>query len=159
MMRDFNLISRAFLSDDFSLSTVSELIVTIRSYRYKLTQEQISDLLDIPINILEEDVELKNATAYLSNGHYFAGNITVKGDSFLDSIRLKFENSPSFDLVDIIDLTKYIRDNISVVNRDLDFILRNTEVTLRDDVHLLSLSNFQRSGRVFAKIIDAVLGL
>lgn len=159
MLRAFNEISEEFLNrDKISLDTVSNLIVSIRLYRYELSKKQLRVLLQIPLNILQNDVELKDPTGYTIHGDYFSGNMVLRGDDFMDVLKKKFSSS-MFSLEDVTTLTKYIRDNIENIKGEIEYMLRIPEVTIRDDVHLISSSNFGRSGRVFSKIIDNAMGL
>ncbi|MEK5393987.1 hypothetical protein NSQ59_27185 [Margalitia sp. FSL K6-0131] len=153
MVRDFFIIKEAFENGDFSLQTISDLIVTIRTYRNKLTSEQAVLLLDIPLNVLENDVELKdNGLWQKSNRDYFSGNMNVHDSDYIKELKERITLA-SFGLKDIYDLTKYVQGNFKVLS-GVDFLLRNAEVTIRDDVKLKTYSTFNNSGKAFAFYIE-----
>lgn len=90
VLRTFNEISKTFLSGNYTLRTLSELLVAIRGNRYELTSEQINKLMEIPISVLANDVELRNKQDFKEFGHYFSGNITVRSDKYLSTLSGKF---------------------------------------------------------------------
>ena len=157
--RDFGRISQEFREGNFSLQTVSRLIEIIRLYRKNLTPETASILLEIPINVLENDVELKNSEKWVKeNSDYFAGNITWVDSDFLIDMKKKFYEG-KFDLNTIIKLTRHVKDNFEELWSASEFLLRNTEVTIRDDVEISKYSNFSHSGNTFANQIDSALSI
>lgn len=154
MVRDFFIIKEEFENGDFSLQTVSDLIVTIRTYRNKLTSEQAVLLLDIPLNVLENDVELKdNGLWQKSNRDYFSGNMNGHDSDYIKELKERITLA-SFGLEDIYDLTKYVQGNFKELSMSVDFLLRNAEVTIRDDVKLNTYSTFNKSGKAFAHYIE-----
>ncbi len=157
MRRDFHLISEEFKTENFTLQTVSRLIEQIRLYKNNLTKEQAVLLLEIPISILENDVEIMGSGRWSkTNGHYFSGNITWVNSDYFTKLKEKFA-SCKFGLEDIIDLARQVRDNFEELSSASDFLLRNVEVTLRDDVKLIAGSTFEKSGKVFAENIDKAI--
>ncbi|WP_322904796.1 hypothetical protein [Paenibacillus campi] len=158
MLRNFNELYEDFQNGQFDLVTVSNILVSIRKYENDLTHEQIKLLLNIPINIMEHDVEISNYSEFMEFGGYFSGNITSQDDEILNKFKEKFRLK-QYDLQDIISLTKYVQDNIELIDSDIELILRNPEVTIRDDIKLLEYSNFKKSGRVFAKQIKEAVDL
>ncbi|MCA1028854.1 hypothetical protein [Cytobacillus kochii] len=154
MVRDFFIIKEAFENGDFSLQTVSELIITIRRYRDELTSEQAVLLLEIPLNVLENDVELKEDGLWQkSNRDYFSGNMNVHDSDYIKELKERITLA-SFGLEDISDLTKYIQGNFKELSMSVEFLLRNVEVTIRDDVKLNAHSTFNKSGKAFAHYIE-----
>lgn len=153
IVRDFFMLKESFENGDFSLQTISDLIVTIRTHHDKLTSEQANLLLEIPLNVLENDVELKNSGSWQeSKRGYFLGNMNT-GDTDLKYLKERIA-SETFNLKDIFSLTKYVQDNFEELSISVDFLLRNAEVTIRDDVRLYSYSTFNKSGKAFAHYIE-----
>jgi hypothetical protein len=157
-MRSFNEISEEFMSADFGLDTVSSLIACMRLQRKNLSNDQMKNLLEIPIDVLSNDVVLKNDKEFQAEANYFYGNIgsLARDHEYLQSFISRM-NAGELTLNDMISYTKYIQDNPPL--HESDFLLRNTEVTIRDFVQLSSLNNFRRSGRVFANLIDRIIGI
>lgn len=154
IVRDFFILKESFENGDFSLQTVSDLIVTIRTHHSKLTNEQANLLLEIPLNVLKNDVELKNSISWQeSRRGYFLGNMNTDDTDFVKNLKEKVA-SASFNLEDIFSLIKYVQDNFEELSTSVDFLLRNAEVTIRDDVRLYSSSTFNNSGKAFARCID-----
>ena len=144
-VRDFDVIRKNFESGNFSLQTITELIIKIREHRYKLSDKEASGLLEIPVNVLKNDVELVNENTWKNqNSGYFSGNMTAKYDAYVCEMREKIERK-EFSFEDIVELTMYVKDNFKELKGDVDFILRNPEVTIRDDVRLYPYSNFKES--------------
>lgn len=160
MERDFYAFQREFENGEFSLQTVSTLIVAIREYETALTSEQVAFLLEIPLSVLSRDVELKNPGEWQrENRRYFAGNMkdATKSDH-IDSIRRKFLSS-YFTLEDIYNLTKYVQSNFKELVGSVDYLLRNTEVTIGEDVVIRTGSDFYENGDVFARYIKRAFPL
>lgn len=159
VMRSFNAISQEFMSNDFDLRTVAELIARMRLHRHDLSSDQFKNLLEIPIDVLCYDVVEKDKKVKFlySETDYFYGNMKHAArdheyfQQFLDRMRAK-----DLSLNDMIAYTRYIQENPSLHD---DYLLRNTEVTLREFVILSDFSNFMRSGRVFANLIDRIIGI
>jgi len=156
VMRSFNAVSEEFLSENLSLSTISDLISTIRTHRAELTSDQYKNLLEIPLDVLKHDVVLEDQDKFQKSGDYFCGNIGRLAleheflQSFVDRIK-----SNTLDLKDMVAYIEFIQDNPSVHRND--YLLRNPEVTIRDFVLLDNLSSFKRSGRVYARLIDRII--
>ncbi|MEG0133513.1 MAG: hypothetical protein RR891_06120 [Clostridium sp.] len=155
--RNFNVIAKEFESNNFKIETVSQIIVCLRKHKSDLTDQQAKTLLQIPIDVLENDVELKNEIKWQQeNSSYFAGNITWADDDFKRLWKDKFTNK-SYDLMDIAELCKTVANNFTKYREASEFLLRNVEVTLRDDVDIRSYSNFYKSGNVFSNEILNVI--
>ncbi|GEM_PF-2453458 len=155
--RDFNVIAKEFESNNFGVKAVSQIISCVRMHKSDLTDKQARTLLQIPIDILENDVELKNRAKWQQdNSSYFAGNITGTDDDFARLWKGKFANK-SYDLMDIAELCKTVAYDFTKYRGASEFLLRNIEVTLRDDVDVRSCSNFYKSGNVFSNEILSVI--
>lgn len=153
-VRDFFILKDSFESGDFNLQIASNLIVKIREHRKDLTSEQVALLLEIPLNVLENDVELINPGSWQeSNKKYFIGNMDVNNSDYIKALKEKISNA-TFELEDIHELTKYVQDNFEELSLGVDFLLRNAEVTIRDDVKLNPYSTFNQSGKAFAHYIE-----
>lgn len=59
----------------------------------------------------------------------------------------------------MIDLTKYIQRNLVDIGTDIEFLLRNPEVTIKDDVEVVAYSNFYKSGKIFARFIQEAMDM
>ena len=159
MERDLNSISKLFKLGEFNLQTISNLVVYIREHRRLLTPEQAALLLEIPINVLKNDVELKKPAKWkIDNADYFGGNITWVSTKYFDELKKKFY-SANFELGDIIDIAEHVKNDYDNLSSASEFLLRNVEVVIRDDVDLTSYSNFHDSGAVFSKYIDKAIGI
>lgn len=148
--RDFNELAQFFLEGNFNLGTVSNLIILVRRYRNEISEIEAKKLLEIPLNILENDVELIDENNWASrNADYFAGNITWVDGDFEKTWKNKF-HSEQYGLEEIYELCKIVSDNFEEHRSSCEFLLRNIEVTIRDDVKVEEYSNFFDSGNVFA---------
>ncbi|MBC9783531.1 hypothetical protein H1S01_03265 [Heliobacterium chlorum] len=158
MLREFNLVSEQFERGQYNLGIISSLIVKIRRFNKSLTPEQAQILLEIPKNVLQNDVTLKDDEGKWArtNAGYFSGNMTQTKDPFIREMKAKF-SSGNYELADIARLTEYTQKNFKKL--EVEFILRNPEVTLRDDVELIPGSSFLQSGRVFAAVINKALSI
>ncbi|MBI4855912.1 MAG: hypothetical protein HY818_04115 [Acetobacterium woodii] len=156
--RDFNVLCKSFRDGSFDVETVSNLLVNIRRHYNTLSEEQSKCLLDLVINVLENDAELKNEIKWAKmNSSYFAKNVTNTGNSkYYDELRHNFE-SGNYNLDTITELTKAVRNDLNNLSCAVDFLLRIPEVTLRDDVNIFSYSNFKLSGDVFANEINKIM--
>lgn len=154
MQRDFNEISEKFRKGEFSLQTVSYLVTMIRNCANTLVEQELDLPLEIPMNVLQNDVEVINLGKWQNdNTRYFAEN-----SHSYNPLYQKF-NSGAFYLNDVYVVTSYVQHNFIKLGIDRDFLLRIPEVTLRDDVALVKGSNFMGSGRVFANYIDKAIQL
>lgn len=159
MERDLNSISKLFKLGEFDLQTVSNLVVYIRQYRHLLTAEQAALLLEIPIDILKNDVELIKPNKWqIDNADYFGGNIIWVSTEYFDELKKKFY-SADFELEDIIDIAEHVKNDYENLSSASEFLLRNVEVVIRDDLNLVSYSNFKDSGEIFAKYIDKAINI
>lgn len=161
MQRQFNFISRSFKSGKFSLQTIKELIYYTRAYKNVLTNDQVAILLSIPINVLEYDVYLKNPQKWQEErGEYFAGNIVLSmvGTGYLSKLKKRFSEG-KFELEDIISIARHVKKDYLKLLEASEYLLRNVEVTIRDDVDLLNYSTFTNCGDVFARYVDKAIWL
>lgn len=157
LIRDFYEISQSFSEGNYDLLTISGIISKIRSYAAILSPEEARILLDIPISILENDVELINPNKWAEkNSGYFAGNITWVDSNYFNQLKTKFAYG-SFDLNDIVDLVKKVRDDYLNLYLASEFLLRNVEVTFRDDVKLVDVARFHKNGNLFAEQIKKAI--
>jgi len=152
VIRRLNEFVRNFEDGSFDLQTISSLVSLIRYYRGFLSDGQFRNLIQIPIDVLDNDVEISNEEKFIRFGGYYSGNIRPTKDKYLSDLKVKFSNR-GHELEDILNFTIYIHDNIDKLRYEIEFLLRNTEVVLRDDVKLLSYSNFKTSGNIFAQQI------
>lgn len=151
--KNFNELARKFEKNEFDLQTVSSLLVLVRRNRKEISNTAAELLLDIPLNVLQNDIELKDKQKWINdNREYFAGNITWVDENFENEWKQKF-SSGNYGIEDIIELCKIVRSDFDKYRSSCEFLLRNVEVTLRDDVIVLNYSNFYNSGRVFASQI------
>ena len=155
--KDFNKLAQEFMNDKFSLTTVSNLIVLVRRYRKEFSKDEAKLLLEIPLNVLSNDVELINELEWADKpSGYFGGNITWIDDDFKNTWKPKF-SSGNYGLKDIIELCKVVSEDFHKYRSSCEFLLRNVEVTLRDDVKIKKSSNFKDSGNVFSSHILKVI--
>lgn len=145
----FYEIAKEFKNDQFDLKTVARIIIFIRSERKDLTAQEARLLLQIPINVLENDIELINKPKWVEeNGSYFVGNITWADNEFTDKWKTRFSKD-NFGLADMVELCKIIADDFDKYRSCCEFVLRNPEVTLRNDVKLKKSSNFNYRGELY----------
>ncbi len=135
-----------FYNEEHTPSDAGKLIEILRENKHFISDTSAQLLLQIPLCVLENQVELKDADNWASaNGSYFSGNyaqepyhsIFAKGD---------------FNLEDVVNCLKEIISDSSKLNSN--FHLRNPEVTLQHDVNVKEFSNFKESGKLFARIMD-----
>lgn len=156
-IRNFQPIKEAFESGSYDLGTVATLLSEIRANRNNLSGRQAMMLLEIPLNVLKEDVQLKTRESWaMENRTYFSGNMNSTGDAYLDQLKQTFE-SGVFKLQEIYDLTAYVRANFISLDGRVEFLLRNAESTLSFDAQLMKGSTFYDTGRAFAKHIEIAL--
>ena len=147
--RLFFNIAQKFQQNNYTISTVSKIIVILRKNKGQITDLEAKRLLEIPINILKNDVEVINKEKWINeNSSYFAGNVTCVGNAFQQKWGKKFYNG-DFDLSDIIELTEIVKNNFGNYRGASEYLLRNAEATLRDDVILKSYSTFLKDGIFF----------
>ena len=145
----FSEIYSKFNNEKNTPSDIGKLIEILRNNKQSISDESKKLLLQIPLCVLENQVEIKNITEWAKkNGHYFAGNYAQ------EPFHSRFE-SENFDLNIMVECLKEIISDSSKLNSD--FHLRNLEVTLQWDVSLKDYSNFKESGKLFANIMDKAL--
>lgn len=130
-----------------TLQDISQIITITRHNSKNISLESKKLLLSIPQCVLATQVELIHPEKKWANARsiYFAGNY---GPGEMRSIF----KSKNFDLSTIIDCMNDIMT--SKTGLESDFLLRNPEVTLRDDVKILSYRNFVESGPIYAEIMQ-----
>ena len=144
--RKFFDIYSKFCNEEHTPTDIGKLIEILRENKLSISDESKKLLLQIPLYVLENQVEIKNiATWAEQNGHYFAGNYAQ------EPIHSRFESN-DFDLGIMVECLNEIISDSSKLNSD--FHLRNPEVTLRDDVTVKSSSDFKKCGKMFVHIID-----
>lgn len=142
----FASIYSKFNNEEHSPSDIGQLINILRDNKKFISDESKKLLLQIPLCVLESQVELKNEADWAEqNGHYFAGNYAQ------EPFHSCFE-SGNFDLSTMVDCLNDIITDTSKLNSD--FHLRNPETTLQHDVIIKNYSNFKESGKLFAHIMD-----
>ncbi|MCM1186671.1 MAG: hypothetical protein NC251_01780 [Lachnoclostridium sp.] len=140
-----NIYSK-FYNEEHTPADVGKLIEILRQNKQSISDESKKLLLQIPLCVLKNQVEVKNVTDWASqNGHYFAGNYAQ------EPLHSRFESN-NFDLNIMVDcLNEIISDSTKLHS---DFHLRNPEVTLQHDVSIKNYSNFKESGKLFAHIME-----
>lgn len=135
------------INEQQTVQDIGTLIVEIRNNAKSISDEAKKILLQIPLYVLENQVELKedSSTWASKNGYYFAGNYAQ------EPIHSRF-SSEKFELDIMVDCLKEIMSNSNLLNSD--FHLRNPEVTLTSDVTTKNGSKFKESGKLFASIME-----
>lgn len=155
--RLFYDIAQKFKDNEYSISTVSEIITTLRENKDEITDLEAEKLLEIPINILKNDVDIQDEKNWANdNASYFGSNVTWVDSNFQEKWKNKFY-SKNFQLSDVIELTEIVKNNFKKYRDASEFLLRNAEVTLRDDVVLKSHSSFKRHGDFFYEEIKNLI--
>lgn len=160
MMRDLNDICQEFRSGKYDLEIVWTLISYLErdfGYAHCSNHEQFDALLQIPIDVMQHDVEVRDMRRFQDEGTYFSSNVTPEKTEFLSQLKAKLK-SCNFKLKDIVDLTEEVRDHYLEVDK-VTFLLRIPEVVIRDHVQLKVDSKFLSSGKIFAMHIEKVMGL
>lgn len=133
-------------SEQHTVQDISDIIKIINDNKHSISDDAKKILLQIPLCVLETQVDLKNQDTWASkNGHYFAGNHAQ------EPIHSRFA-SEDFDLDIMVDCLIQIMSDSYLLN--CDFNLRNPQVTLRDNVIPKQYSNFKESGKLFARIME-----
>ncbi len=154
--RVFYKIAIAFRDGVFDIKTVSQIVENVRHMQRYLTDMEAKELLEIPFNVLKNDVHLKNDTTWVKdNSSYFSDNICVKEKEFEELWRRKFKVG-DFNLPDITKLCEFIKNDFNKYGRN-DYLLRNMEVTLRNGVEINESSDFNQSGEVFWQHMKTIL--
>lgn len=117
-----------------SCTTVSCLIEYIRLHKREISAEEAKALLEIPIEVLKNAYLICPKRYVEMKGGYFSRNITWTEEPFTSQWRSRFEGK--FDLNEIIELTEIVANNFEKYRLASEFLLRNAEVTIREDVEL-----------------------
>ena len=158
----FLKVGNKFRTGDFNLITVATIIDEIRYSVGELTSNEVRVLLEIPISVLKDDVSLKNEVLWCrENKDYFAGNLCIEDDFGMDLRKKVLECS--CDISDMLQSLEYVKDNYNrLINRhgrNIELILRNPEVTLREDCIIVNEDKFRSKGELFSKYIDKAVNL
>lgn len=151
-----------FRTDDFNLVTIASIIDEIRYSVGELTTDEVRLLLEIPISVLKDDVDLRDEPLwYQENMEYFAGNLCIE-DDFGMELRKKVLDG-NCNINDMLRSLEYVKDNYnSLINRhgrNVELILRNPEVALREDCIIVNGDKFRSKGELFANYIDKAINL
>ena len=147
----FASVYSKFQNEVHTPSDIGKLIEIVRYNKHSISDEAKKLILQIPLCVLETQVELKNPTDWsTTNGDYFSGNYAQ------EPLHSRFASN-NFDLSIMVDCLNEILSDSTKLNSD--FHLRNPEVTLRDDVIIKNYSNFKESGKLFARIMDKAFDL
>lgn len=139
-----NIYSK-FQNETHTPNDVGRLIEILRMNKHSISDNAKKLLLQIPLCVLENQVELISPTDWASkNSSYFSGNYAQ------EPLHSRF-SSKNFNLDIMVDCLNEIISDEAKLNSD--FHLRNPEVTLRDDVCVKKYSNFKESGKIFARIM------
>lgn len=142
----FFSIHSKFLNNEHTLADIANLIENIRYNKHSISDDATKILLQIPLCVLENQVEIKNTVSWAEqNGHYFAGNYAQ------EPFHSRFE-SKNFDLNIMVQCLYDIMTDPSKLNSD--YHLRNPEATLRDFVTIKEHTNFKESGNYFACLME-----
>lgn len=160
----FYKIINEFRCQKHSLNTFVSLVEEIRNNVNNLNQTQIQGVLDNVAYVLENS-RLKDPTLWSKkNSEYFSGNIIIKSDkdNFLIKTKDKFD-SGKYELRDIKGLAVFVRDYYDRLfeqrGTGVELLLRNIEVTLRDDIEVNDEIDFYNNGIKFACDIEDSLAL
>lgn len=158
----FLKVGNKFRTGDFNLITIATIIDEIRYSLGELTSDEVRLLLEIPISVLKVDVDLSDDSLWCQeNMDYFAGNLCIEDDFGMDLRKKVLEGN--CDINDMLRSLEYVKDNYnSLINRhgrNVELILRNPEVTLREDCKIVDEDKFRSKGELFAKYIDKAINL
>jgi len=157
--RELSKLEKNFRSGKFELQTIASMVTDIREWAFSdLTDQQISALLEIPFDVLQNDVTLIEDEKKWANeqGYFFHDKAAGIYDDDVIELRFRFKKS-EFGYSDILYLLDYVRTYIADLGLDIDFLLRIPEVVLRDDVALKSAEDFTDGGAIFADKVAEVL--
>ncbi|MBU3180042.1 hypothetical protein [Clostridium psychrophilum] len=157
LKRRFLKISNKFRTGDFNLSTVAVIIDEIRFSLGELTSGEVRLLLEIPINVLKFDVDLNDESNWSKeNMDYFASNLCIE-DEFVMKLRKKVLNGQS-GINDMWSSLEYVKNNYNQLTnkhgRNIELILRNPEITIREDCKIVNEDEFKNNGELFAQYIE-----
>ena len=149
----FAVIYSHFYNETHSLEDIGNLIIQIRASHHKMSDEAKKCMLEIPLTVLKEQVELNTdiSSWTSSEGPYFAGNCVHNA-----KYKSIFE-SRTFNLDTMVALLEDIMDDPDMLNSD--FYLRNPEVTLLHFVSVKEFSNFENCGLLFAHVMEEAFRL
>lgn len=138
-------------NETHTLDDISKIIETLRHNSRNISDKAKIILLQIPLHVLINQVEITDIYAWRkNNSNYFSGNWKE------EPLHSKYK-SGNFDLSTIVESLQTIMSDTKLLNSD--FHLRNPEVTLRDDVTVKQYSNFKESGKIFARLMDKAFEL
>lgn len=141
-----------FLNNEHNLNTIGKLIEIVRENRYKLSSDAMRTMLQIPLCVLEECVEIKDEIEWAKeNGSYFSGNCV--GDEYYITVY----QSEAYTLNTIAEHLRDIMDNDDKLRHS--FCLRISEVTISRDANVKRFSNFGKCGPIFAKVMEKAFEL
>ena len=149
----FATIYSHFCNEIHTLRDIGNLITQIRASRHKISDEAKKCMLEIPLTVLKEQVELNTdiSSWTSSEGSYFAGNCVHNA-----KYKSIFENR-TFNLDTMVVLLEDIMNDPAMLNSD--FYLRNPEVTIHRFVSVKEFSNFENSGLLFAHVMEEAFRL
>ncbi|MBU3112110.1 hypothetical protein [Clostridium lacusfryxellense] len=162
LKKRFLKISNKFKTGDFNLSTVATIIDEIRFSMGELTSDEVELLLEIPISVLKLDVDLNDKSIWCQeNLDYFSGNLCIEDDFVMD-LRKKVLDGKC-EINDMMGSLEYVKNNYNKLRtrhgRNIELILRNPEVTIREDCKLINEDEFSNRGGLFAKYVDKAIKL
>lgn len=141
----FASIYSKFSNETHSCNDIAEIICKIRESSNYISNDAKFLLLQIPLVVLKNQVELKDEIEWAHrNADYFSGNYNKEPYHSLFK-------SGKFDLNVMTEFLESIMNDTNSLNSD--FHLRNPEVTLRDDV-VIKYSNFKESGKIYMQIMN-----
>lgn len=158
VLRDFNIIYQKFNEKSATLEEIETLLSLVRKHKGNLSDEQIISILEIPQNVIREDIELNNPLK--QSGSYFSKNIrNPKKAKFLGDLATKFGQNEIYK-DDVADLIAYCQKEIDSERNELEFYLRVPEVILGFGNSILKNEDgFRKAQYVFARILKKQLGL
>ena len=162
LKRRFSKISNKFKKGNFDLNTVAGIIDEIRFSIGELTSDEVELLLEIPISVLKLNVDLNDkSTWYQENLDYFAGNLCIEDDFVMDLRKKVLEGKCGID--DMWDSLEYVKNNYNKLRtrhgRNIELILRNPEVTIREDCKIINEDEFRNNGELFAQYVEKAIKL
>ncbi len=155
LQKELEKFALAFKNQEFDLKMISKIVTLIREEKGILKVEQKRVLLNISIDVLENEVSIANAKSFYNEGHYFANNM-YSSEVESEKIRKKFL-SGNYSLEDITDIVRLVRDRYIDTNMELEFMLRNPEVVLRDDVQINNLQSFLEKGKIYYSYVQQAI--
>ncbi|HEY8804808.1 MAG TPA: hypothetical protein VIM42_06830 [Clostridium sp.] len=162
LKRRFLKISNKFRTGDFNLSTIAMIIDEIRFSVGELTSDEVKLLLEIPMSVLKHDVDLNDESHWSKeNMDYFGGNLCIEDEFVMDLRKKVLKGHCGFN--DMWSSLEYVKNNynklITKHGRNIELILRNPEVTIREDCKIVNEDEFRNSGEIFAQYVDKAINL